>query len=393
MTTNNTFFDINYMRGTDSQFNRLVKCSDECIEQLTSAQKLNFIDFIFQRSKQDKASLICNYKCVRELNYYNCKFKGRWIFMYILGFTEIFSSLCALSKLVINITYIKEIKKKLLYNTNNNILKNSNILNNTNNNILYNKNIYLYNSNIRNTIAIEYIIHFIAMSLAFFSSFLFHLHETIITRNMDYFTAIFSIAMNACVTTHRNIIILYYNIILKNNNILYNTNNINNNINNTNILYNTNNNIYNNNLFCIYILYFCIKYHIALFAFTSFFAYHVYRMAYVDFNYVYNMTACAVLILIIQANYFLTVYNYRDNRLKRRVVILTNLSIVSALFELSDFPPVFYLLDSHFLWHVGLLLSIKPFYKFTFYEAKLFRRKYLGKYIGNKERVKVINKK
>ena len=287
-------FDRCFMRGSDEQFNSLRRCSDNCISNIKEKVKLNFIDKFFGRTKTEKAALICNYKCVRNLKLNNCKYNGRWIFMFILGFTEISSSICALIKFIMNVRYFKKVNRRLLR---------------------YKR------------MRIEYFLHHMAMSLAFLSSFLFHLHETILTRNLDYFTAVFSIVMNAAVTTQRNILIAFGHKIG--------------------------------------------DLHLPLIFATIFYSYHLYRMTNVEFNYIYNMTVCGILIFIIQVNYFVTVLYYRNKTIKRKVTILTNLSLASALFELSDFPPLFYLLDSHFLWHVGLLLSIKPFYKFTFLEAKL----------------------
>lgn len=302
MTTNNRelHFDINYMRGTDTQFHDLVKCSEECIDALVENQKINFLDLLFCRTKMDKARLICNYRCINKLNFYNCKFKGRWIFLYVFGFTEILSSLCALVKFVINLRYYKKMLR---------ISKKHPLL------------------------RIELLSHYLTMSMAFISSFLFHLNENIITRNMDYFTAVLSIVMNACVTTQRNLILYFGG--------------------ETNLI---------------------VKTHLVYVCGLIFFVIHLLKMLLIDFNYVYNMVVCGILICIININYFITTMYYKNKKLTNKVIILTNLAAVSSLFELSDFPPIFYLLDSHFLWHLGLLLSIKPFYKFTSKEARLYKR-------------------
>ncbi|ORD94417.1 PER1 [Enterospora canceri] len=303
-------FDRLFMRGSDDQFNSLVSCSGGCVDEIVEEIKLNFVDRILNRTKLDKAVLLCNYNCIKQLKYNNCKYNGRWIFMSLLGFTELLSSGCALLKFIINLSYYKKLVR---------ISRGS-------------------------PLRVDYLIHYGAMSLAFISSFLFHLHETVLTRNMDYFTAVFTIAMSALVTTQRNILIL--------------------------ISINKKNRQSGTELpKCYYVLKQTVR-----IIFVTGYVYHVYRMLYIDFNYKYNMVVCGILLCLIQLNYLITTVYYKNKHIKDKIVTLTNLIIISGVFELSDFPPLFYLMDSHFLWHAGLLLSIKPFYKFTFLEAKLYRK-------------------
>ncbi|EDQ31031.1 receptor protein-tyrosine kinase ERBB-2 precursor [Enterocytozoon bieneusi H348] len=295
---NNIGFDKNFMRGSDSQFNNLVYCSDLCVKNIINYQKLTPLDKLLGRTKLDKAHLYCNLDCLRKLSYYNCKFKGRWVFKYFLGCTEFMSSLCALIKLIINLSYIYKVKK------------------------------YSKNSPLKR----EYWLHYIIMNLAFMSSFLFHLHENIVTRNMDYFTAVGSILANTLVSTQRNILIYFPE------------------------------------------LYYILNY-IVFTLFVGIFILYLYKMLIIDFNYHHNKIFCVILVLLLQINYILTTMYYKNKTLRKKVIMLTNLSILSGLFELSDIPPILYFIDSHFLWHLGLLLSISPFYKFTIKENLLYKNK------------------
>lgn len=149
-------------------------CENECKSIYTESIKINFIDKLLGRSLIDKMENHCHVDCIRKLKIKNIKRRGRWAFIQILGFTEIFSSLIALISCFVNIYFFnKYISPKL---------KRSPI-----------RHLYLIQHHICNA--------------AFISSFLFHARETTFTRGADYFTAFASILMGLLVPLNRIVLL------------------------------------------------------------------------------------------------------------------------------------------------------------------------------------------
>ncbi len=109
--------------------------------------------------------------------------------------------------------------------------------------------------------------------------------------------------------------------------------------------------------------------HIAYFLCTasiSYFAYHVYYLTFVHFDYNYNM----------KVNIFVGLLNsvcwlawstraYRNREYSRNCLKATMLVVFLTGFEILEIEPLLWLADSHALWHVTTL-SVH-FYLFPFY--------------------------
>ncbi len=188
-----------------------IKCNENCKKSIRP--KINFIDNLFGRTYDDKVSILCLHQCLvqsnKDTNYFpvNLRLNRRWGFNIILGFNEFFSSMFSLVGLISNyILYNIKIKANLKYSP----------------------------------IQRNVIIYYYAVNAAFISSFMYHFHENIFTRNIDYFTANFAVVIFAIGAVNRVC-----------------------------ILFNT-------------------TYGLNFLLFTPILIFHMYYMAVIDFNYHYN---------------------------------------------------------------------------------------------------------
>ena len=99
--------------------------------------------------------------------------------------------------------------------------------------------------------------------------------------------------------------------------------------------------------------------------FVAFYSNHVYNMAFIRFDYGYNMKV-NVTVGVLNGLMWLgwSVLHYSDGgHVKRGVQAILILSL-SVLLELLDFPPWWWSVDSHALWHAATVPI--PFLWFTF---------------------------
>lgn len=88
--------------------------------------------------------------------------------------------------------------------------------------------------------------------------------------------------------------------------------------------------------------------------FVAFFAYHIHYLAFVHFDYGYNMLANVTAGLLNSLGWLAWCWWHRRRRpyVWRCAVVVASLNLL-LLLELGDFPPWRFLLDAHALWHLG----------------------------------------
>ncbi|KAI5177930.1 post-GPI attachment to proteins factor 3, partial [Pancytospora epiphaga] len=132
--------------------------------------KQTFIDILLRRTVEEKISNYCHINCIRDLGNTNFKKNGRWGFIMIMGFTEIFSSLFALLNAIFaSYCFRRHISPNL------------------------------HKTTLRKLITAQYYI----CNIAFLSSALFHMRETALTRYADYFSAFLSIVIGLAFSVGR----------------------------------------------------------------------------------------------------------------------------------------------------------------------------------------------
>jgi post-GPI attachment to proteins factor 3 len=260
-------------------------CSDACYELARSSIRRDIIDFLFARTKEEKVRSLCHLLCLKINNAGNIKRNGRWGFQPVLGMTEFFSSLFSFLNLVTNILCFHRILKSHLKVTR------------------FGRLFY-----------IQYYI----CNMAFISSTLFHIHETPVTRNLDYFFAFLVILFGFYMALHRILMIgfpRYENYFLRP----------------------------------------------MQTGFALFYLYHIYRMSTISFDYVYNKVSCIVIISLTFTSHLITFFKYREMPHTKNILFFTLFFFLAGAIEVQDIPPYAYLLDSHALWHLVSCAST-PFY-------------------------------
>lgn len=95
---------------------------------------------------------------------------------------------------------------------------------------------------------------------------------------------------------------------------------------------------------------------------TLYYILHVFYMVYIDFNYSYSKIASGCLFAL---SVFLWTFQYFSlRRLKYSKYILFYMIgvVMGAMFEIYDMPPLFYLVDSHALWHLFTAILAPLYY-------------------------------
>nr|XP_032807324.1 post-GPI attachment to proteins factor 3 [Petromyzon marinus] len=98
---------------------------------------------------------------------------------------------------------------------------------------------------------------------------------------------------------------------------------------------------------------------------VSFFAYHVWYMGFVRFDYGYNIIANATIGLV-NLLWWLgwCLRSHRERPYVWRCAFVVLCLHGLALLELLDFPPLLWTLDAHALWHIGTIPLPLVFYRF-----------------------------
>ena len=99
---------------------------------------------------------------------------------------------------------------------------------------------------------------------------------------------------------------------------------------------------------------------------VAFFSNHVYNMAFVSFDYGYNMKVNVGVGVLNGLAWLAWAYtHYQDGpHVKRGVLTILCLSL-GVLLELLDFPPLLWVLDSHALWHLTTVPLPLLWYRFA----------------------------
>lgn len=181
-----------------------------------------------------------------------------------------------------------------------------------------------------------YKIQYQIFCMCWISSALFHINDILITRYMDYFFAFLFLIFALYLNIYRTILLL--------------------NIKNTFLMDR-------------------LKYSLIFY-----YIFHVFYMILIDFNYDYSKTSCAVLFVVNNILWFIQYVKSRQYPHAKYILIYSILLIIGALIEIYDLPPLFYLIDSHAIWHLITAL-IAPFYYF-----------YLEKDMIHKRNIDKINK-
>lgn len=155
---------------------------------------------------------------------------------------------------------------------------------------------------------------------AFISSFLYHARETVLTRNADYYLAFASILIGLLVAINR-LIYMYKPMAYKKISILS---------------------------LKIGIYYFII---------------HVVKMSE-EFDYFYNKIACGIMFVGSCACNITIYYNLRQHKGTINLIYSMCLLLLAGFVEILDFSPIFYILDSHAIWHALMAFSIPFYFKF-----------------------------
>ncbi|ELA41794.1 uncharacterized protein VICG_01146 [Vittaforma corneae ATCC 50505] len=163
-----------------------------------------------------------------------------------------------------------------------------------------------------------YYMQYYIANAAFLSSFLFHIRETLFTRYADYFTAFASILMGLLVSLNRIVLLKKPKVFKK----------------------------FQETTIRISI---------------AFFIMHVYKMAFHEFDYTYNKVSCGLLFFASCTCNFTTFLHYREFSHSRQIVYSIGCLLTAGGIEILDISPLFYLFDSHALWHL-LMATATPFY-------------------------------
>lgn len=173
-----------------------------------------------------------------------------------------------------------------------------------------------------------YLIQFYTCCSAFLSSFMFHFRETTFTRNADYFSAFGCILMSLLVAINRLVLLEKPE-------------------------------IHSN--------FAGVSLKIAI----SYFIFHVYKMTCFEFDYFYNKIACGLMFFMSCICDFITFLNFRKHSHSKNIIYSISCLLLAGGIEILDISPIFYLFDSHAVWHLLMAISTPYYYNFIAGEIDL----------------------
>ncbi|KAI5713826.1 hypothetical protein M8J76_006160 [Diaphorina citri] len=118
------------------------------------------------------------------------------------------------------------------------------------------------------------------------------------------------------------------------------------------------------------------------FLFTSacllFYVNHAWYLTTHDFDYTYNMSANIVfastsIVLTLLWSYL----NWRTLPHVQNLLVVSGLLALGGFFEITDFPPMLWILDSHSLFHLVTVPIPLFLYKFAYHDGKYINYKYI----------------
>ena len=100
--------------------------------------------------------------------------------------------------------------------------------------------------------------------------------------------------------------------------------------------------------------------------FAAFYSHHVYTLAFVKFDYGYNMKVNVAVGVLNGLMWLIWSYLHSGDgpHIRKGVFAILSLSL-SVLLELLDFPPWLWILDSHALWHLATVPVPLLWYRFA----------------------------
>lgn len=184
----------------------------------------------------------------------------------------------------------------------------------------YNKYIKpkILHSRLRKLIEMQFYI----CNAAFLSSTLFHMRDTVFTRHADYLTAYMSIIIGFICALGRLIDYRAPAIIDK-----------------------------------------YIRYSLLVGALV--FALHTYKMVFIKWDYVYNKCVCGSLFALMCICDLIVYHDLRHMKSSKHILNYIAALFVAGVSEVSDRSPIWYLFDTHAMWHLFMCVSSIFYYCFV----------------------------
>ncbi|RVD92608.1 Per1-like membrane protein [Tubulinosema ratisbonensis] len=261
----------------------------ECFKRNLEIIKINLFDRLLFRPLDQKVIQHCVYQCCKKNTILKYKHEGRYPFMPLFGCTEFASAIFSLLNLFTNTYgYFK----------------------------------YLHRIKGTSTLCMYYKLTYLVNVFTWLSSTLFHINDTNLTRNLDYFFALLNL-MVSFYTAFLRILVIFYK---KDEKILF-----------------------KKTVFGILFSYYFM---------------HIYYLTYIHFNYDLHKMICAFLIVTILCMYGFIAYSYKMYPHVKYLLISGMAIFFSCLVEIGDTPPLFYLFDSHACFHLITGIFAPSFYVF-----------------------------
>ncbi|KAL0265755.1 UNVERIFIED_CONTAM: hypothetical protein PYX00_011470 [Menopon gallinae] len=294
--------------GTSSTLNKqkssMEKYIVENVEKNIPNTRLTLLDSIMLKDKAQKLEELFHYRYCLSRNTNNVKFNGRYPFRPLLGATEFFSALFSFGNLVSNLCSYTHFVAPLRSQS-----------------VLFG--------------LVKTHMYINILTWAF--STLFHINDTAVTRNLNYFCGFL------------NICFLLYSGIAR------------------------------------HVLEFAADVHVSLFmrplllVFLTMYLAHVCYMSLVRFDFVFHKYLCGTLFAMAIASWLHISYMHFPKPHSLYLMVFAGGTLASALIEVTDAPPAFYLVDAHALFHLATMV-FTPFY-YMFVREDLILNKSISYYL------------
>lgn len=248
--------------------------------------RLTLLDSIVLRNKAQKLAELFHYRYCLSKKINNVKFNGRYPFRPLLGATEFFSALFSFGNLVSN---------------------------------LYSYTHFVAPLKSESVVCSLVKTHICISILTWTFSTWFHINDTTVTRNLDYFCGFL------------NICFFLYCAIAR------------------------------------HMLEFAAETHFSLYmrpmllVFLAMYLAHICYMTLVKFDFVFHKYLCGTLFAMAMVSWLHISYMHFPKPHSLYLMVFTGGTLASAIIEVTDAPPVFYLIDSHALFHL-VTMAFTPFY-------------------------------
>lgn len=94
------------------------------------------------------------------------------------------------------------------------------------------------------------------------------------------------------------------------------------------------------------------------------YVFYLYYMTVVEFHYVFSKFFCVIFLVLTLCTWAFQYYKLRKSSYAKNIMIYSYSLILGGLLEARDIPPIFYLIDSHSLWHLITALAAPFYYAF-----------------------------